>query len=88
MIREIEWTDHALTRRTRRRISAEQVEAAIKTEHAFGEENPGRGDWRLTVVRPDGRRFQVIYDHPVDGDESRACVVTLLRGRRSRRLGL
>lgn len=84
MIREIQWTIHARRRLRNRRVSRAEIEAAIRSEHAYRVRNLGDGDWQVTWVRGDGRRFEVVYDHPVYGDDSLVRVVTVLRFRRLR----
>lgn len=82
MIREIKWTTHALRRLRTRKVSEAEVEATIRSDHLHREKNPGEADWQVTLVRWDGERFAVLYDHPVWGEASIARVVTVLRQRR------
>jgi hypothetical protein len=85
MIREIKWTTHARHRLRKRKVSKAAIEAAIRSEHAYRMRNRGEADWQVTLVSADGRRFGVVYDYPVDGDDSLAAVVTIFRIRRFRR---
>lgn len=85
MIREIKWTSHARHRLRKRGVDKAEIEAVVRSEHAYRVRNPGKADWQVTYVRHDGRRFGVVYDHPVDDDDSLARVVTLFRLGRFRR---
>jgi hypothetical protein len=84
MIAEIEWTNHARRRLLSRRVSEAEVAVAIQSEHAYRVPNAGDGDWLVPWVSSDGRRFEVVYDHPVYGDRSLVRVVTVLRSRGAR----
>ena len=53
-----------------------EVEAVIRQEHAVRALNRGEADWRVYGVRLDGRKFAVVYDHPVLGDPTAARVVS------------
>jgi hypothetical protein len=59
-----------------------EVEEAVRERHEIRESNYGDADWRVEGLRSDGVRFAVIYDNPVRGEESTACVVSAwpLRG--------
>jgi hypothetical protein len=70
------WTDHAELRLGQRGLTTADVEEAVREEHENREINQGDADWRVEAVRPDGRRFAVIYDNPVRGDASAACVIS------------
>jgi len=48
----------------------------IRQEHAVRALNRGEADWRVYGVRLDGRKFAVVYDHPVLGDPTAARVVS------------
>jgi hypothetical protein len=65
-------------------VSEAAIEAAIKFEHAYRVPNAGDGDWVVPWVRGDGRQFEVVYDHPVYGDDALVRVVTVFRVRRRR----
>jgi hypothetical protein len=79
MIREIDWTDHARDRLKQWHLIKADLEAVIRTEHHFRSSNPGRADWQVIYFRQDGRRFKVLYDHPVESDEAHARAVTIIR---------
>jgi hypothetical protein len=76
VVRRIYWTNHALERIAQRGLLPEEVEAVIRRGHAVRALNRGEADWRLYGERLDGRRFAVIYDHPVLGDSAAARVVS------------
>jgi hypothetical protein len=71
------WTDHALQRLAQRGLTQPEVEQAIEREHDARRPNRGAGDWRIHGHREDGRRFAVIYNHPVGRDERAARIVTV-----------
>jgi hypothetical protein len=75
-IEHFTWTDHALLRLGQRRLSAFEVERAIREEHENRLHNFGEADWLIETTTPDGRAFGVIYDHPVQGDPARAVIVS------------
>lgn len=79
MIREIEWTDHARDRLKQGHVDRADIEAVIRAEHHFRSSNPGSADWQVVYYRLDGKRFKVLYDHPVEGDEARARAVTVIQ---------
>lgn len=76
------WTDHAELRLGQRGLTRFEVEEAVREGHEIRETNRGDADWRVYGTRSDGRRFAVVYDSPVRGDASAACVVSAwpLRG--------
>jgi uncharacterized protein DUF4258 len=76
------WTEHAELRLVQRGLTMLEVEEAVRDGHEIREANQGDADWRIEGVRADGRKFAVIYDNPVRGDASAACVVSAwpLRG--------
>jgi hypothetical protein len=76
MVMRIDWTSHAQERVAQRGLSPGEVEEVIRQQHAVRALNRGEADWRLYGERPDGRRFAVIYDHPVLGDATAARVVS------------
>jgi hypothetical protein len=77
MIGRINWTIHAEQRLRDRGLSRDEVEQAIRDGHQSRQVNKGEADWRVYGIRADGRRFVVIYDHPVSSDRSSARIVTL-----------
>jgi hypothetical protein len=64
----------------------EEVEEVIREGHGARALNRGEADWRLYGERADGRRFAVVYDHPVLGDRAAARIVSfwVLRDREQR----
>jgi hypothetical protein len=80
------WTDHAELRLGQRGLTRFDVEEAVREKHEIRDANRGDADWRVEGMRADGRKFAVIYDNPVGGDASVACVVSAwpLRGSRRR----
>lgn len=77
MVKRIHWTSHALRRMAQRGLMREEVEGVIRQGHAARALNRGEADWRLYGVRSDGRRFAVVYDHPVLGDPTAARIVSV-----------
>jgi len=75
-IKRINWTDHALLRLRQRHLAAFEIERAVREEHENRLHNLGDADWLIEATSPDGRAFGVIYDHPVQGDETRALIVS------------
>lgn len=88
-IGRITWTDHAELRLGERGLTRFEVEEAVRDADDGREANRGDADWRIEGVRADGRKFVVVYDCPIKGDESVACVVSAwpLRGARRSRQG-
>lgn len=76
MVRRIYWTGHASQRLTERGLMREEIVAVIEEGHAGRALNRGEADWRLYGVSSDGRRFAVVYDHPVLGDPAAARIVS------------
>jgi hypothetical protein len=79
------WTDHAELRLEQRGLTRFEVEEAVREGHEIREPNHGDADWRVEGVRADGRKFAVIYDNPVRGEENTVCVVSAWRLRGNRR---
>ena len=84
-IDRIIWTDHAELRLGQRGLTRFEVEAAVRDTDDVREVNRGDADWRIEGVRADGRKFVVVYDCPVDGEENVACVVSAWPLRKTRR---
>lgn len=80
------WTDHAELRLEERGLTRTEVEDAIREGHSIREVNRGDADWRVYGMRPDGRRFAVVYDNPNRGDANAVCIVSVwvLRGSNQR----
>jgi hypothetical protein len=74
VIKRIYRTAHAELRLAQRGLSSDEIDRAIREGER--EVNPGEADWRTYGVRHDGRRFAVLFDHPVLGDPAAARVVT------------
>ena len=77
MIERIYWTSHALDRIAQRGLMQEEVEEAMCQGHALRALNRGEADWRIYGATSAGRRFAVIYDHPVLGDPAAARIVSV-----------
>jgi hypothetical protein len=73
------WTEHAESRRHQRRIDAADVERAIHDGHAGRRVNDGRAEWLLGGETAGGVAFEAIYDHPHDGDQEAAPIVSVWR---------
>lgn len=73
------WTEHAENRLRQRRLSASDVERAIKSRHSEREVNDGRAEWLVGGETPDGVAFEAIYDHPHGNDESTVRIVSVWR---------
>ena len=79
MIEEFDWTFHARRRVSERKLDRFEIEMTIRFGHATRRPNAGQADWRVEGERMDGTRFQVIYDHPVQGDANCVRVVSVWR---------
>jgi len=77
VVKRIYWTRHALERSTQRGLAPKAVEEVIRQGHAERALNRGEADWRLYGATSDGRRFAVVYDHPVFGDPDAARIVSI-----------
>lgn len=77
MVGRIYWTSHALERVSQRGLERREVEGVIREGHGRRALNRGEADWRLYGTRSDGRRFAVVYDHPVFGDPAAARIVSV-----------
>lgn len=76
-IRHFIWTSHAKDRCTQKLIDRSMVERAIQDHHANRKINRGRADWRLDGLLVDGRRFEVVYDHPSRAGNASARIVSV-----------
>jgi hypothetical protein len=72
----VRWTDHALTKADFLGIARTDVQDAVLDRYATRQRNGGAGDWKL--VRD---HTVVIFNHPDQGDDVAALVVTLWRRR-------
>jgi len=70
------WTHHALAKAQFLGIARTDVEDAVVARHAHRLRNTGAADWLVG-----SGRLMVAYNHPADGDELAAQVVTLWRQR-------
>ena len=70
----VEWTAHAHVRADRLGVARSDIEHAIVEGHRRRRSNPRAADWLLNVGR-----LTVAYNHPDDGDELAARVVTVWR---------
>ncbi|HJZ37080.1 MAG TPA: DUF4258 domain-containing protein [Solirubrobacterales bacterium] len=77
MIERFDWTNHAESRVRERNLERILVEMTVKLGHDGRGRNDGRADWRVRGRRFDGRRFVVIYDHPVANDVGRVRLVSV-----------
>ncbi len=71
----VTWTDHALAKAGLLGIARAEVEEAIFTGRPRRTRNTRSADWLLKVGR-----LAIAYNHPDQGDELGARVVTLWRG--------
>jgi hypothetical protein len=77
VIERFHWTDHAEDRARERRFDRKKVEMTIRLGHDGRIRNDGRADWLVRGSQRDGRRFEVIYDHPVGRDLGRVRIVSI-----------
>ena len=73
------WTEHAEMRLGERRLTAADVERAIRDGHVNRQVNDGRAQWLVSGQTEDGTVFEAIYDHPHGDDESAARIVSAWR---------
>ncbi|HWX45298.1 MAG TPA: DUF4258 domain-containing protein [Solirubrobacteraceae bacterium] len=71
------WTEHALDRCRRRWIDRADMERAVYRGHDERKHNDGEADWLVQGLAADGRRFALVYDHPVGHDHSAALIVSV-----------
>jgi hypothetical protein len=71
------WTSHAAFQGRARLLAHPDVEQAIRAGHAERRVNRGHADWIVDGLCADGRRFEVVYDHPHRGDPRTARVVSV-----------
>lgn len=70
----VEWTAHARARAETLGVPRSDIEDALMEGHPRRRTNPRAADWLLDVGR-----YTVAYNHPHEGDESAALVVTVWR---------
>lgn len=71
------WTRHAERKRARRLIDRGTVERAIRDGHGNRAINRGQADWLVRGSLPDGRSFEVVYDHPASRDPAAVVIVSV-----------
>ena len=71
------WTIHAEKRRTERLLDRAELERAIRDGHANRQINRGRADWLIDGLLADGRRIEVVYDHPHRADHAAVRIVSV-----------
>jgi len=71
------WTEHALDRCRRRFLDRTDLERAVRRAHDERRHNDGEADWLVHGLAADGRRFAIVYDHPVGEDHRAALIVSL-----------
>lgn len=71
------WTTHANNRCAERLIDHFAVERIVCERHDDRDINPGRADWLVRGLLIDGRRLEVIYDHPVGHDHKATRIVSV-----------
>jgi hypothetical protein len=77
MIQEIEWSDHASDSLKVLGLPEYEVEKKLQVRRRW-RKNRGKGDWRGAIDVPEfPHTLEIIFDHPVRGDDLRAKVVTL-----------
>jgi len=72
--RIVAWTDHALAKAQLLGITRIDVEDAVLEGHPSRSKNTGAADWLVV-----SGRLAIAYNHPADGDELVAVIVTLWR---------
>ena len=77
MIERFDWTDHVEDRVREREFDRTLVEMTVRLGHDGRSINHGRADWLVRGEGPDGRVFEVVYDHPVGPDLGRARLVSV-----------
>lgn len=70
----LEWTAHARARAETLGVPLSEIEDALMEGHRGRRTNPREADWLLDVGS-----YTVAYNHPHEGDESAALVVTVWR---------
>ncbi len=71
------WTTHAEDKRVRRLLDRAAVERAIRDGHAEREIDHGEADWLVYGLLVNGRRFEVVYDHPHGSDQAAVRIVSV-----------
>lgn len=69
-----EWTLHARVKAGREALVPTDIEGAVAEHHDERRRNPREADWLLTV-----RRLVVAYNWPLEGDRTRARIISVWR---------
>jgi hypothetical protein len=76
-IERFAWTIHAEDKCAKRMLDRSAVEHAIRNGHADRRINRGDADWLVYGLLVDGRRFEVVYDHPHGNDYCTVRIVSV-----------
>jgi len=76
-IERLVWTRHAKGKCRSRLLDRADVERAVHGGHGERQINRGRADWVVQGLCADGRRFEVVYDHPHRDDRKTARIVSV-----------
>ncbi len=76
-IQRFVWTTHAEDKRARRLLDRSELESAILAGHADRQINHGAADWLIRGLLIDGRRFEIVYDHPHGYDHTTVRIVSV-----------
>jgi len=71
------WTSHAESRCRERLLDRSAVERAVRDGHPDRRLNQGQADWLIEGLMADGRRFEVLYDHPHGVDRGTARIISV-----------
>jgi hypothetical protein len=71
------WTIHAEDKLAKRLLDRSAVERAIRKGHTDRQINPGDAEWLINGLLADGRRFEVVYDHPHGNDHAAVRIVSV-----------
>jgi hypothetical protein len=71
------WTTHAEDRRAQRLLDRSMLERAVRDGHPERQINRDDADWLIIGLLPDGRHFEIVYDHPHGADHATARIVSV-----------
>ena len=71
------WTHHAEGKCLRRLLDRAAVERVIRDGHSDRQINHGEAEWLIYGLLADGRRFEVVYDHPHGADNAAVRIVSV-----------
>ena len=71
------WTMHAKEKCRSRLLDRADIEHAVRAGHCERRINRGHADWMVEGLCADGRRFEVVYDHPYRSDSETARIVSV-----------